>query len=122
MGMNSGIHSDQNPDKNSDQAEDSVKPDEAKQATALKYDLRQAQAPEVVATGTGEVAEEILRVAEAHEIPVYKDPSLARALGQLELGSMVPPELYKAVAEVLVFVYSLDQAHKKEIEMVLEDF
>lgn len=98
-------------------------PAEPKQATALKYDYKQSQAaPEVVATGTGEVAEEILRVAETHEIPVYKDPSLARALGQLELGSLVPAELYKAVAEVLVFVYSLDQAHKKEIEMVLEDF
>lgn len=93
-----------------------------KQATALKYDLQQDQAPEVVATGTGEVAEEIVRVAESHAIPVYKDPTLARALGQLELGSLVTPELYKAVAEVLVFVYSLDQTHKKEIEMVLEDF
>lgn len=96
--------------------------DEAKHATALKYDFKRDQAPEVVATGTGEIAEEIVRVAESHDIPVYKDPSLARALGQLELGSLVPAELYKAVAEVLVFVYSLDQAHKKEIEMVLEDF
>lgn len=104
------------------QAHHSGQPEEAKQATALKYDLRQDQAPEVVASGSGEVAAEIVRVAEAHEIPVYKDPSLARALGQLELGSLVPAELYKAVAEVLVFVYSLDQAHKKEIEMVLEDF
>lgn len=104
-------------------AENPETPGEPKQATALKYDYTQNQsAPEVVATGTGEVAEEILKVAEAHEIPVYKDPSLARALGQLELGSLVPAELYKAVAEVLVFVYSLDQAHKKEIEMVLEDF
>ncbi|MEZ0374887.1 MAG: EscU/YscU/HrcU family type III secretion system export apparatus switch protein [Candidatus Sericytochromatia bacterium] len=104
------------------QAENSGKPEEPKQATALRYDLKQSEAPEVVATGSGAVAEEIVRVAEEHSIPVYKDPSLARALGQLELGSLVPPELYKAVAEVLVFVYSLDQAHKKEIEMVLEDF
>lgn len=111
MGMNAG-----------NQAENSGEPEEAKQATALRYDLKQSQAPEVVATGSGEIADEIVRVAEAHAIPVYKDPSLARALGQLELGSLVPPELYKAVAEVLVFVYSLDQAHKKEIEMVLEDF
>jgi len=111
MGMNAGK-----------QAENSGKPEEVKQATALKYDLRQSDAPEVVATGSGDIAEEIVRVAEENAIPVYKDPSLARALGQLELGSLVPPELYKAVAEVLVFVYSLDQAHKKEIEMVLEDF
>lgn len=101
---------------------DEKRDDELKQATALKYDLQQDQAPEVVATGSGDIAEEIVRVAEESSVPVYKDPSLAKALGQLELGSLVPPELYKAVAEVLVFVYSVDQAHKKEIEMVLEDF
>lgn len=93
-----------------------------RQATALKYDLQKEDAPEVVASGSGEIAEEILNVAAEHAIPVYKDPSLAQALGQLELGSLVPPQLYQAVAEVLVFVYSLDQTHKKEIEMVLEDF
>ena len=93
-----------------------------RQATALKHDLKSHQAPEVVATGSGEIAEEIVRVARESEVPVYHDPSLAKALGQLELGSLVPPELYKAVAEVLVFVYSLDQTHKKEIEMVLEEF
>lgn len=108
--------------ENLDENPDHLGSDEPKQATALKYDLKADQAPEVVATGTGDVAAEIVRVAEASDVPVYRDPSLARALGQLELGSSVPQELYKAVAEVLVFVYSLDQAHKKEIEMVLEDF
>lgn len=97
-------------------------PEEPLQATALKYDLHTSEAPEIVATGTEEIAGEIIRVAEEHDIPVYRDPSLAKALGQLEIGSLVPPELYKAVAEVLVFVYSLDQAHKKQMEMVLEDF
>lgn len=106
----------------SESSENLPKPEDVRYATALRYDVGKERAPEVIATGSGEVAEEILRVAEAHEVPVYRDPSLAKALGQLELGSLVPPELYKAVAEVLVFVYSLDQAHKKEIEMVLEDF
>ncbi len=105
-----------------DPAQQSLSESSIRQATALKHDLRSNQAPEVVATGTGEIAEEIVRVARESDVPVYHDPSLAKALGQLELGSLVPPELYKAVAEVLVFVYSLDQAHKKEIEMVLEEF
>lgn len=109
------------PSENLD-APENAQEDELKQATALKYDLQQDQAPEVVATGSGDIATEIVRVAEENEVPVYRDPSLAKALGQLELGSLVPPELYKAVAEVLVFVYSVDQAHKKEIELVLEDF
>lgn len=95
---------------------------ELRKATALKYDLHKDSAPEIVATGSGEVAGEIVKVAKEHEVPVYKDPALASALGQLELGSAVPEQLYKAVAEVLVFVYSVDQSHKKEIEMVLEDF
>lgn len=99
-----------------------MEPNLPRQASALKYDPLKEEAPEVVATGSGEIAEEILAVAAEHAIPVYKDPSLAQALGQLELGSLVPPQLYQAVAEVLVFVYSLDQTHKKEIEMVLEDF
>lgn len=106
----------------SPQTSDQFSEPPTKRATALKYDIQHSSAPEVVATGTGEIAEEIVRVAEAHEVPIYHDPSLAKALGQLELGSLVPPELYKAVAEVLVFVYSLDQAHKKQIEMVLEEF
>lgn len=95
---------------------------EKKQATALKYNIQQDNAPEVLATGSGVLAEEIIDVAKEHHVPVYKDPPLAKALGQLELGDIVPPELYKAVAEVLVFVYSLDQAHKKELTMALEDF
>lgn len=95
---------------------------EPRLATALKYDIGRDESPRIVATGSGAVAEEILGVAEEHAVPVYKDPPLAKALGQLELGSMVPPEMYQAVAEVLVFVYSLDQAHKKQIEMVLEEF
>ena len=92
---------------------------EPKRATALKYDLGANDTPEVVATGTGEVAQEIIDVAQEHHVPVYRDPALANALGQLELGSLIPPELYKAVAEVLVFVYSLDQAHKKQIDLAL---
>lgn len=103
---------DQNPDPQA----------ETRLATALKYDIGRDESPRIVATGVGAVAAEILDVAQEHEIPVYRDPPLAKALGQLELGSMVPPEMYQAVAEVLVFVYSLDQAHKKQIEMVLEEF
>lgn len=103
-------------------SEKSLEETRLKQATALKYDIQSSSAPEVVASGIAEVAEEIIAVAQEHQVPVYKDPPLAKALGQLEIGSLVPAELYKAVAEVLVFVYSLDQAHKKQIEMVLEEF
>lgn len=82
---------------------------ERKIAAAIRFDQEVDAAPEVVAVGQGLVAETILEVAEAAGVVVYKDPPLARALGQLELGSHIPPELYRAVAEVLVFVYDLDQ-------------
>ena len=82
---------------------------EIKLASALKYDYSKDDVPSVVASGQGEVAEEIISVAKEFDIPIYKDPPLAKALGQLEIGSIIPEELYKAVAEILVFVYKLDQ-------------
>lgn len=83
---------------------------EKKIATALKFDSSEVDVPKVTATGTEEEADYIIAVAEENEVPVYKDPPLAKALGQLEVGDLVPPELYEAVAEVLAFVYSVDQS------------
>lgn len=82
---------------------------EQKRASAIKFNYPDDKVPSITATGTGETAEYIVAVAEEYDVPVYKDPPLARALGQLEIGDLVPPELYTAVAEVLAFVYSLDQ-------------
>lgn len=84
---------------------------EKKIATALKFDGSEVDVPKVTATGTEEEADYIIAVAEENEVPVYKDPPLAKALGQLEVGDLVPPELYEAVAEVLAFVYSVDQSN-----------
>lgn len=86
---------------------------EKKIATSINFNPTNDEAPLITATGTGDDAEFIIAVAEEYDVPVYKDPSLAKALGQLEVGDMVPPELYEAVAEVLSFVYSLDQNQDK---------
>lgn len=83
---------------------------EKKIATALKFDVSEDDVPKVTATGIEDEADYIVAVAEEYEVPVYKDPPLAKALGQLEVGDLVPSELYEAVAEVLAFVYSLDQS------------
>ena len=93
---------------------------EQKRAAALKFNYPDDQAPSITATGTGDTAEYIIAVAEEHNIPVYKDPPLAKALGQLEVGDLVPPELYTAVADVLAFVYSLDQNQEKAEEILME--
>ncbi|GIW23286.1 MAG: hypothetical protein KatS3mg068_2293 [Candidatus Sericytochromatia bacterium] len=79
--------------------------EEKKIATALKFDYEKDNAPSVTAIGTGEDAEYIVAVAEEFEVPVYKDPPLAKALGQLEVGDLVPPELYTAVAEVFSILF-----------------
>ncbi len=76
-------------------------------AVALKYDGSRA-APEVVAKGQDLIAAQIRRVAEEHDVPVMSDPPLARALhSSTEIGQVIPPELYAAVARVLAFVYRL---------------
>ncbi|EST52599.1 FhlB domain-containing protein [Brevibacillus panacihumi W25] len=83
-----------------------------KQAVALKYQAGTMEAPKVVAKGSGYVAENILKVAQDHQIPVQEDPSLVEVLGKLDLNQQIPPELYQVVAEVLAFVYRLDKGRK----------
>jgi flagellar biosynthetic protein FlhB len=76
-------------------------------AVALSYDGTHP-APVVVAKGQDLVAAQIRRVAEEHDIPIVTDPPLARELHRtVEIGQMIPAELYAAVAQVLAFVYKL---------------
>ena len=74
-------------------------------AVALHYD--KSGAPRVVATGRGSIGEKIIELAKAHDIPIEENEVLAGALSHVELGDEIPAELYKAVAEVLVFVLRL---------------
>ena len=76
-------------------------------ATALRY-TEGDNSPEVVATGRGEIARKILEAAEEAGVPVRKDPALVEALAKLDVGQSIPPELYVAVAEALVWAYRLD--------------
>jgi flagellar biosynthesis protein len=74
-------------------------------AVALHYD--KTGAPRVVAKGKGSIGEKIIEVAKAHDIPIEENELLAGALSNVELGDEIPAELYKAVAEVLIFVLKL---------------
>jgi flagellar biosynthesis protein len=78
-----------------------------RRATALRY-TEGTDAPEVVATGRGEIARKILETAEEAGVPVRRDPALFEALSRLDVGETIPPELYVAVAEALVWAYRLD--------------
>jgi len=72
-------------------------------AIALQYDGENA--PIVTATGEGAIAEEIIRVAREHGVPLREDVMLAALLGELELGEEIPPLLYQVIAEVIAYAY-----------------
>ena len=74
-------------------------------AIALHYD--KTGAPRVVAKGKGVIGAKIIEIAKEHNIPIEENEVLAGALSNVELGDEIPADLYKAVAEVLVFVLRL---------------
>jgi len=84
-----------------------------KTAIALEYDPKKDAAPKVVASGRGEIADKILKIAQANQIPIRADPILAQALSMVDLEEEIPAELYAVVAEVLAWVYRLQ---KKSLE------
>ncbi len=77
-------------------------------AAALRYDQTHDQAPRVVAKGRGKVADKIMEIARQHQVPLVEDKNLVQMLEALDLDTEIPPELYQAVAEVLVFIYRLN--------------
>lgn len=86
--------------------------EEKKTAVALEYEPGD-QAPKVIATGQGFLAEKIIDVAREADVPIHKDEKLARSLSILDIGEYIPPELYSIVAEVLVFVDNMDRIQSK---------
>ena len=83
-----------------------------KQAIALEYNPEE-DAPKVVASGRGLLAEKIIEKAKESQVPTYKDNKLASTLSKLQIGDMIPPELYEVVAEILVFVDDMDRMKAK---------
>ena len=76
-------------------------------AAALRYDKAKQKAPKVVAKGEGKTAAKIIELAYEHNIPIKKDEDLVEMLSQVELDKEVPPQMYKAVAEVFSFIYNV---------------
>ena len=83
-----------------------------KQAVAIEYDPTDL-APKIVATGRGKIAERIIEQAKENDVPIHEDAKLAGTLAKLEIGDMIPPELYEVVAEILIFVDSMDKIKNK---------
>ena len=78
-----------------------------KVSVALEY-VPGEEAPKIIASGKGVLAEKIIERAKEADVPVYEDSKLANTLSKLEIGDMIPPELYSVVAEILVFVDDMD--------------
>ena len=83
-----------------------------KVSVALQYNPGE-QAPKIIASGRGAIAEKIIEKAKEADVPLYEDSKLANTLSKLEIGDMIPPELYNVVAEILVFVDDCDRIKAK---------
>ena len=82
-----------------------------KKAVALRYDQAKDNSPRVVATGKGTTADNIIKIAQLHNLPIQEDADLVELLSKVELDKEIPEKLYIAVAEVFKFLY--DITHKK---------
>ena len=80
-------------------------PSRRTRAVALGYDAGRDEAPRLLASGEGLIADKIIALARDNGIPIREDPALAAALATVDLGAAIPPELYAVVAEVLAYVY-----------------
>lgn len=88
-------------------------------ACAIKYDAQKMDSPVLVAKGTELFAQKIKEIAREHQIPVIENPPVARALFRfVEINHQIPPDLYKAVAEILIFVYKLKKTTAQEKEKI----
>lgn len=83
--------------------------DEEKTVVALQFDG--ISTPLVTAKGSGSTGEEIIQIAQQHGIPLHENSTLAKALSRIPLGEEIPQQLFCAVAEVLAFIYYLDETH-----------
>ncbi len=88
------------------------KTDERPVAAAIEYDMERDCAPRVTARGRGVTAEKIIEIAKQQGIPIKEDPALAQILSKLDIDEQIPTDLYRAIAEILVFVYSLNERYR----------
>jgi flagellar biosynthesis protein len=83
-----------------------------RQAVALHYLPKVDRAPKVTAKGSGPVAGKIIELAKKHGIPIQEDPALVQILAQLDFNQEIPPSVYGVVAEILAFIYRMNQKYR----------
>jgi flagellar biosynthesis protein len=85
-------------------------------AVALRYDQSKASAPQIVASGKGKIAEKIIETAREAGVYIKEDPDLVELLAKVPVGEEIPEELYQTIAELLAFIYSINEKFKSKLE------
>jgi flagellar biosynthesis protein len=92
------------------------KKEDLRMAASIRYDKKKDDAPRLTAKGRGLLADRIIELARKHDIPVKEDPALVSLLCRLDIDEEIPPELFRAVAEILAFVYSTNERYRQKLE------
>ncbi|MDY0188769.1 MAG: EscU/YscU/HrcU family type III secretion system export apparatus switch protein [Syntrophus sp. (in: bacteria)] len=87
-------------------------PKKRRVAAAIRYDGTRDAAPRVTARGQGMIADRIIELAMKNGIPIKNDPALVQILSKLDIDEQIPEELYRAVAEILSFIYSVNSDYR----------
>jgi flagellar biosynthesis protein len=78
-------------------------------SVALQFDPNKHSAPEIIASGEGELGDLVRKIAEKHSIPIVKDPMLASTLVKIPVGQEIPEKLYQAVVKIYQFIYKIEK-------------
>ncbi len=92
---------------------ETLKPSEIRKAVALRYNKDEDNAPVVVATGQGWLAEKIIEIAQEKNVAILEDKNLVQSLRVLNVSEEIPLELYEALASILAFVFRVDEEQGK---------
>jgi len=84
-----------------------------KKAVALRYDRSKDAAPTMIGKGKGLLAEKLIELAKAHDIPIHEDSDLVTILSRLDLYQEIPPATYVVVAEILAFIYRTNEEFQR---------
>lgn len=77
--------------------------DNSRRAVALKYDANKNNAPVVIASGSGFIADKVVEIAEESGVPVYRDDSMSVLLSQLNIGCEIPEELFSSIVDIYIY-------------------
>lgn len=93
-----------------------------KKAVALSYDIDTDNAPKVIAKGKGQLASNIIKIAQDNDVPIKKDEDLIELLSAIDIDKEIPDSMYKAVSEIFSFIYDLTTLQRKKRETESENY